>query len=376
MENARKNNKPVIDCAAAAPAISALHDGEPIGCEEAEHIANCAACRQTWRDYAEMKAELRLLAARSAPEPAELPAQFPRAPFRPSHWPRSWFAGVLVPRAAAVLAGVVIVALMVSLAVVVRARDDGPWFQFSLSAEHGDGVSSSVGALQSPGTPAEAGFLVLGSNSEVVVMCVRTIDIRDGMARIEVRARGFRPRIDNRAAFATLQSVTPVEYTYTPGARLDIPVEGRSPLHLVGRIFPYRPAQLVELNPHELVENEIALRRPVLLRDKRIIWDGEGGGASAWGKQAAVAYYVPGEGRFVIALEPFENATEGQADESCMKFQEAGVEYRIFSMQAITGGQQPRRIWVWHDAGYLQPSKYGGKDRSSLSSGGLPGILK
>ena len=79
-------------------------------------------------------------------------------------------------------------------------------------------------------------------------------------------------------------------------------------------------------------------------------------------------YYVPGEGRFQIALEPCRHAVEGVADGSMMRFQEGGVEYRIFSRQAITGGDQPHRTWIRHDATY-RPSAHGGDDSEpSLSA--------
>jgi hypothetical protein len=76
----------------------------------------------------------------------------------------------------------------------------------------------------------------------------------------------------------------------------------------------------------------------------------------------------------VIALEPFENAIEGVADGSLLQFQESGINYRIFSRQAITGGDQPRHIWIRHDAGYL-PSAHGGDDtRADLSAGGIENL--
>jgi len=62
-----------MECEGAKPFVSALHDGEAAPAEAVEHIKACRACRQRLRDYAEIAAELRLLASEaeeSAAEPA------------------------------------------------------------------------------------------------------------------------------------------------------------------------------------------------------------------------------------------------------------------------------------------------------------------
>ena len=52
-----------MNCQEVQPRISALHDGESVSREVADHIRSCSACRARLEDYARMGVELRLLAS-------------------------------------------------------------------------------------------------------------------------------------------------------------------------------------------------------------------------------------------------------------------------------------------------------------------------
>ena len=357
MENESK--PPVMDCQAAAQSISALHDGEPIAREAAEHIASCAICQQVAREYAEMRADLRLLAARTAPQPAELAALPPPAApgaKRSTHFLAMLSGRTLIPRAVAAMAALIIIALSISLALVVHAQVDGPWVQFAvyLNLPHADG-ERMTGIVQSPDMPR--GTFIMRGPTETVAYSLRTVEIRDGKAHIEVGVRGVPPSVDDRAARELVASMPPTGYWITPGQALEIPVEGIGSLRLEARISETQPA-VWDWTEKPVAERELRLNRPLVLRGKEVILEGAGGTISVGVEYGgALEYYVPGEGLFVISLAPFPNAIEGAVDGSLVQFDEAGVVYRIFSRRPITGGDQPRPIWIRHDSrdlvGYL-----------------------
>ena len=69
------------------------------------------------------------------------------------------------------------------------------------------------------------------------------------------------------------------------------------------------------------------------------------GGVQA--KNSAVGICVPPLGAFVFALKPLEGAIPGVAEFGEARFKMDGYEYMLFSTTPITGGQQPREIWVY-----------------------------
>lgn len=374
MERENKNTR-VIDCRTMAASISALHDGERILPEEAQHIAECAECSRRLREYSEMGAELRLLSARTVPSIATLsglPSQSDLTARRGWRWPALLTGRTVIPRAVAAAAAFVIIALSISFAVfVVHAQVEGPWVQlsFTVTPDRANGARGMTGIVQSTGTPRGA-FVIRGA-TEAVAFTLRTVEVREATAHVEVGVRGFSTPINVRTAKELVKQIPPKDYWLIPGQTIQIPVEGIGLLSVNSRISEARSALEVWNDP-PVADDQLRLDRPVVLRGKEVILEGAGGTVSATvGQHGALTYYVPGEGRLLIALEPFENAIEGVADGSVMQFQESGVNYRIFSRQAITGGDQPRRIWIRHDAGYL-PSVHGGDDaRPSLSAGGI-----
>jgi len=374
MERENKN-APVIDCKSMAASISAFHDGEPILPEEAQHITECAECSRRLREYSEIGAGLRLLSARttlSAAALSGLPVQSARTARRGWRWLAFLAGRTVIPRFVAAAAALVIVGLSIGFAVfVVHAQDEGPWVQlsFTVNPDRVDGVSGMTGIVQSTGTPR--GAWVIRGTTEAVGFTLRTVEIRDAAAHIEVGVRGFSTPIDVRSAQELVKQIPPKDYWLTPGQALQIPVEGIGVLSVNGRIVKMQSAIYVWDEP-PVRDDQLRLDRPVVLRGKEVILEGAGGTVSATVKMpGALRYYVPGEGRLVIALEPFENAIEGVADGSLLQFQESEINYRIFSRQAIIGGDQPRSIWIRHDAGYL-PSAHGGDDtRADLSAGGF-----
>ncbi len=106
-------------CEEAYALISELYDRELVPRQAAEHIFGCAGCRARLRDYAEIGAQLRLLASQTAS--AEPIAELQPAPRR-SHWARGWSAPVLVPRYVAAPVLMALLVLSIGLGLVQAQR--------------------------------------------------------------------------------------------------------------------------------------------------------------------------------------------------------------------------------------------------------------
>lgn len=359
-----------INCESAAQDISALHDGDQVSPAAARHIASCPACQERARDYSAIKTELRLSALRQSLEPPPIPS-LPRKSSSHHFRAFSLLSGrTVMPRAIAALAALVIVALSVSLALVVHAQTDGPWVQYSISMiVPQDQGQRETGFLQSPSMPR--GAWVMHGPSQTLGYTLRTIAVRDGRAQLEIAVRGFRGFVDYDTALSVVKSSPTVRYWYTPGQVLDIPVEGICSLRIEAHISETQPA-LSAWARKPVGQDTLRLDRPVVLRGKEVICEGAGGTVAAEaGPGGALEYYVPGEGMFIVSLVHLPNAIEGVVDGSIIQFGEGGREFRIFSHQAITAGDEPRPIWIQHDSLYRPQD-----DTPSLTAVGGVGIKK
>lgn len=340
-----------MQCQEAESFVSVLYDGEPAPPEAARHLADCLACRTRLKEYAELGAELRLLARTSeAGEAKPLPMPLPAR--QRSWWAGLWTGRVLVPRFAVGLALAAIVGLSVGLG-FVQAEDRGPWFEFDLRFSDSRGTTGK-GLLSAEGR-GPTSFL-LGRPEGAVGCMVEIVEIRSGGVRLAVRARRV---IDQEVVPTVLESMAAREYWYIPGQTLAIRLEDGVELWLTGKLLTERPKESPWEGPLEPKADQIAITAPALARSKALLFDWAGGSASSQGEKAAIAVYQPGTGLFVWSLKPFEGAVRGESNRSRARFTLDGQEYLLFSVTPITGGEQPRSLWFYFDPTY-QPSRMSG----------------
>ncbi|HEX5411799.1 MAG TPA: hypothetical protein VFZ27_08040 [Terriglobia bacterium] len=344
-----------MNCKDAPLFVSALYDGEVVPQDAVGHIAGCTACRNLLGEYAQMGAELRLLANA---EHGRTPAPLGDLPPKIRRWNRGLTVRVLVPRFAIGLALVAIVGLSVGLA-LVHGQGSGPWFQYEVT----DSLSQGSG-----GNVLQAGEFGGGESSSsadprITLYQVKVLVVRNDSAQIEVRARRFntepdghggklivepdgqpasiksREDIDRMLAGATVQ-----RFDYKPGQKLQIPVDGGGTLVLTGKVYQIRPNFWgFPVSPEP---NEIVLTDPAMVRGQEFLGN-IAGSASAWGGNSAIGACVPPVGAFVFALKPFPGAIQGVAEFGRARFTMDGQDYTLFSATPITGGQQPHNIWVY-----------------------------
>jgi hypothetical protein len=370
-----------MNCEEVQPLVSALHDGESVPREAAEHMRSCSACQARLEDYARMDVELRLLAS-SVSE--EVPAQMPRLPQRRRRWRHTLTARVLVPRFALGVGLFAILGLSVGLG-WMRAQSGGLWFQFDLSNPE---TQAKIGSLTQAGDDWTEGFTTTGANQKIGIR-VKALDVQKDVVRLLVLARVFEPTLgseEGKVANATSGSlsqevmdrifanITPQEFDYVPGQTLEIPVAGGGKILLSGEVFKLRPSFSAQWYPLTLQPDEIVLSKAALARGNEFL--GEiGGGGSAQGKNPAIGVCVPPLGAFVFALKPLEGAVQGVVEFGEARFSMDGDEYTLFSATPITGGQQPREIWVYRSPNC--PPSWGTppKRPSFIVSGDISSVL-
>jgi hypothetical protein len=369
-----------MNCHEVQPFVSALHDGESVPREAAAHMRSCSACQARLEDYARMDVELRLLAS-SASE--EAPAQMPHLPQLRRRWGHTLTARVLVPRFALGVGLFAILGLSVGLG-WMQAQSGGLWFQFDLrDAEK----KAGVGCLTQAGDDC-GGFVTTGANQKIGIR-VKALEVEKDLVRLSVKARVFEPAPGSEEAKTPkyqagglsqevidrmFANATPREFDCVPGQTLEIPVEGGGKVLLSGEVFRLRPSFSAQWYPLTLPPDEIALSKAALVRGNQFL--GEiGGGGSARAEDAAIGICVPRLGAFVFALKPFEGAVQGVAEFGEARFDLDGDEYTLFSATPITGGQQPREVWVYRSQNCPPSRGTAPKQPTFIGSGDVSNVL-
>jgi hypothetical protein len=328
-----------MNCQEAQPLVSALNDGEIVPKEAAEHIRGCASCKECLQDYAQMGVELRLAASA---EPEGAPAPLAPLPAKRRRWIRTLSGRVLVPRFAIGLALLCIAGLSLGLG-LARRQVSGPWFQFEVGNALG-----SVGGLLQAGEPATGGFLP-GTNGKKIAVLVSAVEVSSDLVRLQIRERAFVPRAGGpESAIQVLTNTRPRIFDYVPGQKLAISVNGAGTVVLAGKVYRIRPSlPFWEMGQSVMPKSdELAIASAALVRDNDFLGK-IGGSSSARADNPAVGVCVPPEGVFVFALKPFPGAAQAVAEYGQVRFKMGVHHYTLYSALPITGGAQPRNIWVY-----------------------------
>lgn len=346
-----------MDCETCRPMISALHDGEAVSAEAVRHIADCKDCRERLGNYAAIAAEIRLLAAH---ERKELTVQTIVKEVMPK---RSSLTLALrkkmrVPRFAAAACALVIILLAGGWA-HTRAQNTPLWFQYRFSFNI-EGARASAGSVTQACGPRCEHAITL-SESKRIAGLVDVQKIEDGKVYLSLRLKRFDTLPDFKHLAKQMTNVSAATYVYQPGNVVRIPVSGGGEVEMEGVIvasqegvpgwygFPSQPG-----------ENQIVVQQGVLIRDGRVIAEMPGSGsatAASSDSDAGFYAYAPGQGLFAVGLKPFHGAIVGSVDYGQIRFTENGAKYLLLSGSQLTGGAQPRNIWVLHLPEYL-PSQH------------------
>jgi hypothetical protein len=329
-----------MNCTEAELYVSALYDGERIPLAAAQHIAGCGPCHRLITDYAHMGAELRLSAS---VQPIKL---LPRKRGFDVLWAR-----VPVPRFAlvALIACTVLATTALSM---LRAQSRPLWFEFGFGFHEGrevfdytvakkgdDKTAATVTSLDGELVAAALRLKVERVSRDDVVLRCRAVSAKMGITSAGAKLLGPQRRV-------SLDSAPTVHYK--PGESLAIPIEGGGTLYLKGDVLDHQP-KIAFGFPLEPAAEKLVVRSPVLVASGHVLADFNGATAVATDQSRAIYLGAGSNGNYTFALRPFPGATQGELNWGEIIFKRAGEKYRLISAAPITGGDQPRRIWVRHD---------------------------
>jgi hypothetical protein len=246
---------------------------------------------------------------------------------------------------ASAMAGAVLAILAV--VPIVRAQSGQPqWFQFSF----GPSASAPASDAQKAGYDS---ILMFGDEHPIGAHFAIT-KIDDNTVRLAIHAKQYPP--GPLSSTQVNLDLAGYDFSYTPGAALRVPVEGGGTLFLRGEIKDHQP-KFAFGNSTEPSPDELVLSCPVLIRGDAVVANVDCGSTHIRVGQTAIIGTAEGQGRFLFAIEPFPGAVEGQAEWGRLKFTIKGAEYQLVGASPLTGGEQPRTVWVRRDDSAISDGK-------------------
>jgi hypothetical protein len=332
-----------MNCDRAAEFLSALHDGEKIPREAAEHVGVCEACRARLRQYAEIGVELRRMASLEQVQVEDVPARrWESGQSTAARWWQKGWETMRIPRLAFALLLAVTIVLGCSLAVVkVRAHTAGAVLMLTAKSASGHtlrcalslenkSMDSCSSEQQGGATPGLYGFRIISRDGDRIELGVRA---KEG------------PEVGRTVGDVDNLPETP--YWLQPGGRLEINFPDSGSLTVTGELLDHMPP-LLSISGNEQLDpnpNEIRFVDPVLLRGKEVACDLWGVNVFSAPKDKGVELFVPNDGRYEISLLPLQGAVEGKVDQSRVTFKLEGLPYTILTGAPVARGE---KIWILH----------------------------
>jgi hypothetical protein len=338
-----------MTCDQAAEFISELFDGQLVPREAALHLDQCPACRQRLADYSRISVELRRYASAKANN------VLPEISWKknPQQARTFWDLGrqtMRIPRFAFALMLIVIAVLSTGL-MLVRARDNQPWW-FEMNVRfppHGGTISSILDAKDFEAKPSQLDFVQPLGDSQLA-WSVRLISSKDGAQQIGIRAREVRLGLEHDSSIEEAHAAPEQVDWYVPGKRVDIEVPGsESHLEITAELLSEAPTSDLSRQTFLPKSDELRLIWPVLLRAGKFVGGLNGATAEASGDGIA-CLYVPGQGLFLFSRESFDGASEAKVENSQVRFSLQDTSYLLLTGAPIASfnGQPRGTIWVRH----------------------------
>jgi hypothetical protein len=379
-----------MDCLTAEPFVSILYDGEEVPKEAVLHITSCATCRASLREYGAISGEMRVLAVSVTQNLPPLPSLTGSLSSR-RRWRIALGRYVRVPRMA--LVGCAALLVLISAGWLRTIAEPRTVTKFDLtmrsSVTYPDGSRSDNASspVLEKGKPDLSWW---ESRGKGVGSLIEALSIHNDAVVLSIRLKHFEHHLDLDQLRQEMKKVKPQLITYVPGQQVSVPVEGGGSILMSGSVVQQEEGRIISAKQELLLPalDEISLNMPILIRDKSEIAAKElyagadirdmncGSGQSG---ACGICLYSQGAGQFCFSIHPFAGSIMGLAGMGAILFNEGGHSYMLYSASPITGGDQPRPVWILHRKDYL-PSQHGGSKSDDsldrLSSGHLSGMLK
>ncbi len=329
-------------CDDAAEYVSALCDGETIPPTAAQHIATCPDCQARLNDYLALGVELRRTAS------LELTDKAPsRSWTKPQNriamwWQKGWTV-MRIPRLAFASLLVLIMGLATTLLVgKVRAHSDGTVVLLNTAAPNRPLADCPL-STQDKNQATCSWYGKIGS--QFLAYKVRLLS-RDGRrVLLAIRTRTYPAASVPKDIYSFERDIDPArEVWFEPGEPLKLDVFGVGTITLAGEWLDHMPIMgMLDPGPREL-----RFGSPLLLKDKAVVGDLKnviGGIYSQDDPDRAAAFYIPGEGRFLISPLPMKGAIEAHVALGRISFDEGGHSWELVNGVPVCRADH---IWVLH----------------------------
>jgi hypothetical protein len=350
-----------MNCKEVGEYISALCDGERIPRAAAEHIGGCEACREQLNEYAAIGSELRRLASLDEIAVAALLDRTQTAN-KPGWWQKG-LATMKIPKLAFGVMLIAIIALSSGL-VIVRARAGaaagrflGLKFKIAPSGlAHSGRVDICIMRVDGSQKGNTCDFVDHGREGLLLMNTRLTGKVGDS-AQLRIRAKYVPGDGDAEVDYseALFKDIPEKVLSLAPGERRDVEVAGLGKIEVEGEYLDhipplvYRPQETLDPNPMEF-----RIVAPVLVRDNQVIANADGSSIETGAPDATLMFYVPGEGRYLVSLVPFESAVEGSVHLGKIAFSLEGHDYLLITSMPITVSEH---VWIKHEPGF-KPSEH------------------
>jgi hypothetical protein len=328
-------------CDDAAEYVSALCDGETIPPPAAQHIGTCPDCQGRLSDYLAMGVELRRVASLGLAE--VVPSRsWTKPQSRIATWWQKGWGTMRIPRLAlAVLIAVILTLTSVLVVGKARAHDTGSVVLLTVAGPNLPPSDCPISTEDKDQAPYWSWMI----GAQPVALKIRLLARDRGRVRLAIRTRIYQPGEDMSALTRDADPVARLqEVWFEPGESLKVGVPDLGTLTLKGEWLDHMPIMgLLDPGP-----NELRLGRPLLLKDKVVVGDlssSIGGYYSQDAPDWAMAFYVPGEGRFYLAEVPMKGAVEADVAFSRISFEEGGHSWELVNGVPVCRADH---VWVLH----------------------------
>ena len=345
-----------MNCEMAEEYISALCDGQRIPQLAAEHIGTCEMCQRELNEYAAVGAELRRLASLEEAIPV---AQLEWRPdsAKERRWRQRGLATMRVPKLAFGAMLIAIIALSSGL-FMVRAKAGAATGRFlELKYKLPSAQKTNICVMRTDGSQKDnfCDFVHHGREG-LLLMNTRVIANSGDRAQVVVRAKYIPGAGDTEVNYseALFTDVPENLLSLETGEKQEIRVAGLGAIEVEGQYLDHIPV-LVSLPQETLDPNpqEFRVVAPVLVRDNQVIANADGESIDTGDSDATLMFYLPGEGRYLISVVPFEGAVEGSVHLGKIRFSLDGHDYLLLTSMPITVAE---RVWVKHEPDF-KPSE-------------------
>jgi hypothetical protein len=336
-----------MTCVEVAEFVSALCDGEVIPASAAKHFGVCPTCRARLRDYLDLSVELRRAASLEVAAP--VPDRVWTNPHNPliTLFEKGW-GTMRIPRfaVAAMIAGIVVLAS--TLAVVkVGAHSGGTVVLLSVAGPNGPLSDCPLSTLEKKWTRCA----MFGEfKGQTIGYQIDLVQHETNRVQLAIRTKVYgKPSPDSHWNY-DLRTEPQKLVWFKPGEPLKLDFPDVVTLTFKGEWMDHVPALVGMANRSiDPQADEVRVMSPLILKDRKIVGDIEGGHARIDKTDQGILIYVPGEGLFVLSLSPAPGAVQAEVREGRVSFDEGAHSYIVVTGAPVT---RSGHLWVLREKGF------------------------